>query len=69
MAPSWMVRAVVLAHSEPRHSNLGAPMYQPHPATPKTLLPFRTRFPSFAARLRGRLYPFFWSPKHSQKHH
>jgi hypothetical protein len=29
MAPSWMVRAVVLAHSERCHSDLAAP--QPHP--------------------------------------
>jgi hypothetical protein len=47
MAPSWMVRAVVLAHSERCHSDLAAP--QPHP---KRLLPFRTSLPSFAARLR-----------------
>ena len=44
------------AHSEPRHSNLAAPMYQPQRTA---LLPFRARFPRFAARLRVRQYPFF----------
>ncbi len=55
MAPSWMVRAVVLAHSEPCHSDLAAP--QPHPQDAA----FSHQFPSFYCSF-ARQHPFFWSP-------